>query len=182
MLQSAPPTSLAPGDVPEKLIGPRSPFVFAFALGDAPILPQPITSGEVAEIAVHHGAPSSLADCNWFAARMPAIRPVTGPLAITGVRPGDRIELEVLTVECEDPAITGPVRVTVAIAGSEAGHADGPVQVMVPASSAVRLKAGRPGGLLSIGPVVSRQPKTRSWQAIAARVRIRCTVLTLADK
>lgn len=182
MLQSAPPTSLGIGDPADKAISPPLPYVFAFALRDAPILPEPISSGEVVEIAVRHDLRSASAGHDWFAARVPEIPAATGPLAVGGIQPGDRIEVEVLTIEAEDPVISGPLRATLEIAGSSWGRGDGPVQVIVPASSAVRLKARRIGGLLSIGPVTARHPEETDVRAVAARVTVRCTVLPSIER
>jgi hypothetical protein len=162
-------------DVPGKLIGPRLPFAFAFALGDNPAPAAAIPSGEVVDIAVHDGTRSTVDRQDWFGARLPGAPAVTGPLTVPGLLPGDRIEVEVLTIATEDPTATGPLRVVLAVAGSGPAGEQSPVRVLVPVNSAVRLKARRAGGWLSIGPVLARGPEGGDWRAVTARVRIRCT-------
>jgi hypothetical protein len=161
--------------VPGKPIGPRLPFAFAFALGDNPAPAASIPSGEVVDVAVHDGTRPTVDRHDWFAARLPGAPAVTGPLTLPGLLPGDRIEVEVLSVATEAPTSTGPLRVTLAIAGSGPAGEQGPVRVLVPANSAVRLKARRAGGWLSIGPVLARCPEGGDWRTVSARVGIRCT-------
>ena len=160
----------------QKLIRPHRPFVFAFALGDSGIVADRIVPGETVTIAVSDGKRPPLDPQNWFAARIPTTPPITGPISVAGVRPGESIEVEVLAVEPEEPIRTSCLRVAIAVVGDATAHKLGRVQVVIPAGGMVRLPANRPGGLVSFGPVLADVASNDTEIPVPARVTVRFTV------
>jgi hypothetical protein len=162
---------------PGKLIRPQQPFVFAFALGDSGTVADRIVPGEIVAIAVSDGRRPPLDPQNWFATRVPTSPPVTGPISVTGVRPGESIEVEVLALEPEEPISTRCLRVAISVARDATAQALGPVQVVVPARGMARLPTSHPGGLVSFGPVLADMASNDTQVLVAGRVTIRCTVV-----
>jgi acetamidase/formamidase len=160
-----------------KVIRPPRPFVFAFALGDSGIVADRIIPGETVAIAVSDGKRPPQDPQNWFATRVPTTPPVTGPISVTGVRPGELIEVEVLALEPEDPIRTSCLHVTISVARDVTAHQLGPVQVVIPAGGKVRLPSSHPGGLLSFGPVLADMASNDTEILVSARVTVRCTVV-----
>ena len=181
MLQLATPASnvAGAGSGPTGFIQPTIPYVFAFALGTAPVLDPCILLGKVVTIAVADGrrAPHALQDV--FAARVPVIPAVTGPVRVTGVRRGDILEIDVIALEPAVAGSIGPLFGTIAVAGGDAGRGAYPVQSTIPAGGSVRVTAQQPTGLISFGPVVARRESDgdQCGEPIDARMIVRCTVI-----
>jgi hypothetical protein len=177
VLQAAQQVSAVIANPLRKVIRPPRPFVFAFALGDRGIVADRIVPGETVAIAVSDGRRPPRDPQNWFAMRVPATPPVTGPISVAGVRPGESIEVEVLALEPEDPIRTSSLRVTISVARDAAAHELAPVQVVIPAGGMVRLPTSHPGGLISFGPVLADMARNDTEIFVPARVTVRCTVV-----
>jgi hypothetical protein len=163
---------------PLRCIPPGLPYAFAFALGSAPPLAARIVLGEVTLIDVTSGTDGSHGRDDWFAQRVPAIPPVTGPVRVAGVSPGDMLDVEVLAIEPGDAAMGVPLMVTIAAATGDAGRGPDVVQAAVPDGGVVRIAARRREGLLSFGPVLAGRQTGGDllWTPVAARVSVRLSV------
>ena len=117
------------------------------------------------------------------AARVPVIPAETGPVSVSGVRRGDILEIEVIALEPDDPGSVGPLLVTIAVASGRTGRDADPVQAAIPAGGAVRVTARQSGGLIVIGPVVTRRKREGDpgGEPVAARISVRCTVIQSQD-
>ncbi len=176
MLQIATPmTSVSPAG-PRQVVQSAPPFVFAFAMGGAPARPERIVPGEITVIEIADGACRSSQQHDWFAARVPAIPAVTGPLWVSRVVPGDILEIEVLALEPRDEASDTLLTVAIGVAGSGVGPNRTPA--VIPAGGVLRIAAEHPGGLVTFGPVVPASPISgeRHGEPLAAFVTIRVAV------
>jgi len=178
MIQTAPLAPNVPGEGPRKFISPNLAYAFAFAFPAAPLQSSTIGVGEIVTIAVADGTRAPHDPGDWFAARTPARPAATGPLPIGGVSLGDMLEIEVLALEPEDPALAAPLIVTIFVMGGEAGHGPALAQFAMSAGGVVRFRAWWAGGLVSFGPVCARDERSREsgWHPVAARVTVRCMV------
>jgi hypothetical protein len=165
---------------PTGFIQQTIPYAFAFALGNAPVLDTRMPLGKIVTVAVADGTRAPHVPHDWFAARVPVIPAVTGPVHVAGVRQGDILEIEVIALAANDSASIGPLLATVAVASDGAGRgADPVVQSTIPAGGVVRVAARQPGGLILFGPVVARQNRNGDprGEPVAARMMVRCTVI-----
>ena len=160
-------------DAPRKLLWPPVRYVYAFALADAPAHPERIALGEPISVVVPAGTRTVHDPNDWFTARVPAIPPVTGPLHIAGIGPGDTLQVTVLAIDATDPKAPPPV-LTVTIAGS-LGNGSDRVQIAIPAGGMARVPVRRPGGLLTAGPVLAAPEGGEATIPAAATVTLRCT-------
>src|SRR5215207_7557997 len=87
------------GSGPREFIQPPIPYALAFALRNAPALDTRVPLGKAVTIAVTDGTRAPHSPHDLFAARVPVIPAVTGPLCVGGVHPGDILEVEVLALE-----------------------------------------------------------------------------------
>ena len=163
---------------PTGFIQPTVPYVFAFALGHAPAMDTHIPLGKVVTIAVADGTRAHHDPHDWFAARVPAIPAVTGPVRVTGVRQGDLLEIEVIALEPNDPGSIGPFKVTVVVASGKAGRSVDPIESTIPVGGTVRVTAQHPSAWISFGPVVTKREHNGDprGEPVAARMHVRCTV------
>src|SRR5215213_8015638 len=74
---------------PTGFIQQAIPYVYAFALGTAPVLESRMPLGRIVSIAVADGTRAPHGPDDLFARRVPGIPAVTGPVLVTGVRRGD---------------------------------------------------------------------------------------------
>ncbi len=164
---------------PAVFVQPIIPYAFAFALGHAPVRATRIPLGKDVLIAVADGTRAPHAPNDWFAARVPVFPPVTGPVHVNGVRPGDTLEIDVIALEPDGLGSIGSLMVTIAVAGGGTERGAEPLQSTMPVGGAVRVKAQHPGGLISFGPVVMRHERAGDprREPIAARLLVRCTVV-----
>ena len=107
---------------PAVFIQPIIPYAFAFALGHAPERASRIPLGKDVLIAVADGTRAPHDPHDWFAARVPVIPPVTGPVHVNGVRPGDTLEIDVIALEQDGPDLIGSLLVTIAVASGRTGR------------------------------------------------------------
>lgn len=173
MLQAIPQTPALDG--PRRAIWPHRPYVWAFALGEAPAPRDPIPPGEEVVVAVADGRRPPHAPDDWFTMRVPTIPSVTGPISVAGVRAGDLLQIAIVALAPENAPEHRSLRVT--LTGSPS-RAPGSTQVMVPPGSVVRLPASRAGGPFSVGPVLADAEDGDVGVPIAARVTLRCTLVS----
>lgn len=161
----------------EQGIRPEHPFVFEFAAPDTTMSKARITPGVVASVQVAGPTRGGWDADDWFAARTPAIRPVTGPIFVAGVAPGDILEIELLFLEPRAQPASAPFLATITVASGRTGG--DALQVAIPAGGLVRIPAQRPGGLISIGPVHSGQQldRERACMPVPACLSIRVTIV-----
>jgi hypothetical protein len=182
MLQPAtyPPHAGCSRSGPREFIQPPIPYAFAFALKNSTALDTRLPLEKVVTIAVTNGTRAPHPPHDLFAARVPVIPAVTGPLCLVGVRPGDILEVEVLAIQPDGPGSIDSHLVTIAVATGRAEQDADPAQSAIPAGGAVRVTAGQPGGLISFGPVVPRRQRAGDsrGEPVAARVTVRCTLMT----
>ncbi len=179
MLQTTEPIFSLSGDAGEaRLIRPRRPFVFAFAIDGALSCGDTLMPGEITIVDVTDGRRRHPAADDWFASRAPAIPGRTGPLHVAGVCARDILEIEVLAIEPVRLEIDAPLLVTVAVADLRPGQPARTLQAAISPGGMVSIPAARPGGPLSFGPVLIRNDNgaCRTWEPVAARVRVRCSV------
>ena len=164
---------------PTGFIRPTIPYAFAFALGPTPVRDSRIPLGKVVMIAVADGKRALHDPHDWFAARVPVIPAVTGPIHVNGVRPGDTLEIDVIVLEPDGLGSIGSLLVTIAAASGRTARGAEPLQSTILAGGAVRVKAQHPGGLISFGPVVTRREGDGAphGEPLAARLLVRCTVV-----
>jgi hypothetical protein len=175
MLQFATPVTVVSPAGPRQFVRSAPPFVFAFAMGGAPTRPEPIVPGEITVIEIADGACHSSRQDDWFAARVPAIPAMTGPLRVSGVAPGDILEIEVLALEPRDVASDTLLTIAIGVAGGGVG----PDRTSaIPAGGLLRIAAERPGGLVTVGPVILAHQISgeRIGVPVAAFVTIRVAV------
>jgi hypothetical protein len=174
MLQTATPIASVSPAGPRRFVQSAPPFVFAFAMGGVPTRPERIVPGEITVIEIADGARYSHDD-NWFAARVPTIPPATGPLRVSGVAPGDILEIEVLALEPRDVASDTLLTIAIGVAGRGVGP--DPTSA-IPAGGLLRIAAERPGGLVTVGPVILAHHISgeRIGVPVAAFVTIRVAV------
>lgn len=103
MLQLAPLAPNAPAAAPGEPILPNRAYAYAFAFPATPLRTCEIIPGKIITVAVADGARAPHDSRNWFSVRTPAVPPVTGPLRVAGVSPGDTIEIDLLALEPDDP-------------------------------------------------------------------------------
>ena len=176
MPRLAPPARDEPATIPRSIIRPRRPFVLAFAAPGSPRHTPRITLGEKTLVEVAGMAQRSLDPDDWFAARVPAIPPSTGPLRADGISAGDLLEIEVLALEPHGRQAPDPLLVTIAVAPDGAGS--GAAQVAIPAGGMAHMQAQRPGGLLSFGPIYAGRQRggEHVGQPVPACLTVRVTV------
>jgi hypothetical protein len=176
VLPIADPAPVAPPAQPKPAIRPALPFIYTFAVGDTRTPVACVVPDEIARVDVSDGACRPPDASDWFAARTPAIPPVTGPLRVPGVAPGDILNVEVLEIEPHGVTQLTPLALVVQAAPSAAGHQG--VQATIAAGQSASVSALQPGGLLFIGPVFAQGREIGSGIApsIAATVSIRVTV------
>jgi hypothetical protein len=164
---------------PTVFIQPIIPYAFAFALGHVPARAARIPLGKDVMIAVADGTCAPHDPRDWFAARVPVVPAVTGPLHVDGVRPGDTLEIDVIALEPDGPGAIGSLLVTIVGASERTGPGAKPLHATIPAGGAVRMKAQHPGGLIAFGPVLARQEGNGapSGDPVAARLLVRCTIV-----
>ena len=164
---------------PTGFIQQTIPYAFAFALGHAPILDTRIPLGRIVTVAVADGTRAPYAPHDLFAERVPVIPAVTGPVHVTGVRPGDSLEIEVIALEANDSGSIGQLLATIAVASDGAGRGADLAHSTVPAGGIVRVAARQPGGLVLFGPVIATRNRNGDPRGdlVAARMMIRCTVV-----
>jgi hypothetical protein len=156
MLQTATPiASVSPAD-PRRFVQSAPPFVFAFAMGGPPTRSERIVPGEITVIEIADGVCHSSQQDGWFATRVPAILAATGPLRVSGVAPGDTLEIEVLALEPRDAASSARLTVAIGVVGSGIGSDE--THAAIPAGGVLRVAAERPGGLVTFGPVIPAGP------------------------
>jgi acetamidase/formamidase len=168
---------------PTGFIQQNIPYAFAFALGNAPVLDPRIPLGKIVTIAVADGTRAPHAPHDLFARRVPVIPAVTGPVHVAGVRRGDILEIELIALEANGTESIGPLLVTIAVENRSSEPRANSVQSAISAGGVVRLPAQQPGGLLQFGPAVltqGRQADARG-EPVAARMRVRCTVIRPQD-
>ncbi len=185
MLQHATPVpnGVLAESSPTSFIRPSIPYVFAFALGHAATPNTQIPLDKAVTITVSAGTRAPHAPQDWFASRVPVIPSMNGPVRVNGVRRGDMLEIEVVTLEPDGPRSIGPLLVTIAVACGRHGRNEEPIQAMIPAGGAVRIKAQRPGALITFGPVATRQKgdSGSGRDPVGARMIVRCTVVQAKD-
>ncbi len=176
MLQITTPITSVSSAGPRQFVQSAPPFVFAFAMGGAPTRPERIVPGEITVIEIADGACRSSQQDDWFAVRVPAIPAATGPLRVCGAAPGDTLEIEALALEPRDAAADSPLTVAIGVGGR--GDGQDRTQAAIPAGGVLHMAAGRPGGLVIVGPVVPASPISgeRLGAPIAAFVTIRVAV------
>jgi hypothetical protein len=176
MLQFATPVTVVSPAGPRQFVRSAPPFVFAFAMGGAPTRPEPIVPGEITVIEIADGACHSSRQDDWFAARVPAIPAMTGPLRVSGVAPGDILEIEVLALEPRDAVASTPLTVAIGVAGS--GVRPDRAHAAIQAGGVLRMAAERPGGLVTVGPVIPARPISgeRTGAPVSAFVTVRVAV------
>jgi hypothetical protein len=164
---------------PTGFIQQAIPYVYAFALGNAPVLDTRIPLGKIVTVAVADDTRAPQADLDLFAQRVPVIPAVTGPVHIAGVRRGDLLEIEVIALDANDSEAIGPLLATIAVASDGTGQGADLVQSAIPAGGIVRVIARQPGGLLLFGPVVARRNRNGDprGELVAAQMKVRCTVI-----
>jgi acetamidase/formamidase len=160
-------------DAPRILLWPRFPYVYAFALVDSAAHAERIALGELISVIVPAGTLPIHDPHDWFASRVPVSPPVTGPLHIAGIDPGDTLQVAVLAIDAADPMIPPPA-LTVAITG-RLGSGSDPVQIAIPAGGMARVPVRRPGGLLTVGPVLAAPEGGDATIPVAGTVTLRCT-------
>ena len=177
MVQALPLSRIRMTSAPGPQVSPVRPFAFAFAMGATPMQGIEIVPGTITSIEVVDGAPCAERPNDWFARRVPRIPPVTGPLRVTGVRRGDILAIELLDLSVESSMADERTLITVAVSGGEYGSPK-TLQASVPCGGVVHIPALETGGLLSVGPILSRQVQgeAEQWDTIAAHVAVRCTV------
>jgi hypothetical protein len=181
MLRSAthtPNVSIAESG-PTGFIQQTIPYVYAFALGAAPVLDSRMPLGRIVTVAVADGTRPSHAPDDLFARRVPGIPAVTGPVHVTGVRRGDNLEIELIALEPNDSGSVGQLLATIGVASGDPGRGADPVQTTLPVGGVVRMTARQPGGLFLFGPVVARRNRNGApcEEPVAARMMVRCTVV-----
>jgi hypothetical protein len=164
---------------PTGFIQQSIPYVYAFALGTAPVLDSRMPLGRIVTVAVADGARAPHAPDDPFARRVPVIPAVTGPVHVTGVRRGDGLEIELIALEANDSGSIGQLLATIAVASGGAGRGADPVQTTIPVGRVVRITARQPGGLIQFGPVVARRNPTGDprGKPVVARMMVRCTLV-----
>ena len=171
------PAVLAPPvlrDAPRKLLWPRLPYVYDFALANAPAHTERIALCEPFSVVVADGTRAPHDPDDWFARRVPAIPPVTGPLQIAGIGPGDTLRVAVLALDAADLMLMPPPMLTVAIAGSRGNGSDS-AQVAIPAGGIASMPVLCPGAQLTVGPVLVGPEDGAVDISVAATVTLRCT-------
>ncbi len=163
-------------DGPHHMLLPQRPYVFAFALTHPPVRAERINLGEPVTVVIADGARQPHEPHDWFTARLPAIPPVTGPLHVTGVSPGDTLEIEVLTIGAVGPMPAPLRRLTVTVTGRPSEASD-PAPVTIPVGGVARIPVHRQGGMLTVGPVVASNGADDVGVPIAANVTLRCSVM-----
>jgi hypothetical protein len=164
---------------PTGFIRQTIPYAFAFALGNASVLDTRIPLGKIVTVAVADGRRAEHALHDMFARRVPVIPAVTGPVHVAGVRRGDILEIEVISLEAIDSASIGSLLATVAVANRSSEPRANPVQCSISAGGVVRITAQQPGGLIQFGPVFARGNRRADLceEPVAARMMVRCKVI-----
>jgi acetamidase/formamidase len=176
MLQSS--AVSVPSLGPRRTIHPHRPFAFSFAVSATRAEVEQIIPGETVVVAIHSGrADAGGRESDWFLRRVPALPAWTGPIHIAGAVPGDLLEFEVLAIAPQTPLPGASLMVTVTVPAAT-GEWSGAVQAAVSSGGLVRLPVARSGGLVSFGPVLTRQAPGRALPAdpIAAAVTVRCVI------
>jgi hypothetical protein len=164
---------------PTGFIQQTIPYVYAFALGTAPVLDSRVPLGRIVTLALSNGRRARHAPDDLFARRVPGIPAVTGPVHVTGVRQGDNLEIELIALEANDSGSIGQLLATIGVVSLGSGQGADPVQTAISAGGIVRITAQQSGGLVLFGPVVARRNRNGDpcGEPVAARMMVRCTVV-----